>query len=103
MRGLDAWQQGAKPNLRTSIVIDPKDGRLPPMTPEAARRREAARAAAMKARPAPGEGYFWNGVWAQYPDSHRGLTNVLSAARAREKAGAAGSTRRSQQTVPAAQ
>lgn len=69
--GLDAWQQGAKPNLRTSIVIDPKDGRLPPMTPEAARRREAARAAAMKARPAPGEGYFWNGVWAQYPDSYK--------------------------------
>ena len=69
--GLDAWQQGAKPNLRTSIVIDPRDGKLPAMTPEAANRRETARTAAAAARPAPGDGYFWNGQWASYPDSYR--------------------------------
>ena len=41
-------QTGAKPNLRTSLVIDPPDGRIPPMTPEA-QKREAARAAAERA------------------------------------------------------
>jgi hypothetical protein len=27
--------------------------------------------AAARMRSAPGEGYFWNGVWARYPDSYR--------------------------------
>jgi hypothetical protein len=34
-------------NLRTSLVVDPPDGRVPPLTPEA-RQRAAARAAARK-------------------------------------------------------
>lgn len=46
--GATPVQTGAKPNLRTSQVIDPADGRLPPMTPEAAK-REAARAAEERA------------------------------------------------------
>ena len=29
------------PNTRTSLVIDPSDGRIPPLTPDAERRREA--------------------------------------------------------------
>ena len=33
--GLDAWQNGVRPNRRTSQVVDPADGRLPSMTPEA--------------------------------------------------------------------
>jgi hypothetical protein len=44
------WQAetyAKQPNLRTSIVFDPRDGRLPPLTPDAQRRaadrREAAR------------------------------------------------------------
>jgi hypothetical protein len=37
---------------RTSLITDPPDGRLPPMTPGALKRREAARAAVM--RPAAG-------------------------------------------------
>ena len=32
--GLDAWQNGVQPNGRTSQVVDPANGRLPPMTPE---------------------------------------------------------------------
>ena len=44
--GMDAWQAGAKPNLRTSLIVDPPDGRLPPLTPEAQKRRAAAAAAA---------------------------------------------------------
>ena len=52
--GMDAWQGGARPNLRTSLLVDPADGRLPPLTPEA-RQRQAARAAAARLRdPAAG-------------------------------------------------
>jgi hypothetical protein len=48
--GLRPWQDGGKPNLRTSLIVDPPDGRLPPMTPEA-RQRAAARRAATKPLP----------------------------------------------------
>lgn len=46
--GATPVQTGAKPNRRTSLVIDPADGRVPPLTPEA-QRREAGRIAAEKA------------------------------------------------------
>jgi hypothetical protein len=46
---MDAWQGGARPSLRTSLIVDPTDGRLPPLT-EAARQRQAERAAAAKKR-----------------------------------------------------
>ncbi len=49
--GMDAWQAGAKPNLRTSLIVDPPDGRMPPLTPEARQRRAAAAAAAKLADP----------------------------------------------------
>ena len=40
--GLDTWQQkGVRPNLRTSLIVDPTDGRLPPFTPEAQQRLSA--------------------------------------------------------------
>jgi hypothetical protein len=68
--GLDTWQQGVKPNLRTSIIVDPRDGRLPALTPEAAKKRDAERKAEASQRPAEGEGYFWNGQWFRYPDSY---------------------------------
>ena len=32
--GLDRWQNGARPSLRTSQIVDPPDGRFPPLTPE---------------------------------------------------------------------
>jgi hypothetical protein len=41
--GLAPWQNGIKPNPRTSLVVDPPDGRIPPLTPEAKARRETAR------------------------------------------------------------
>jgi len=46
---MDAWQGGARPSLRTSLIVDPADGRLPPLT-DAARQRNAERAAAAKRR-----------------------------------------------------
>jgi len=48
--GATPVQTGAKPNLRTSLVIDPPDGRIPPLLPEA-QKREAARAAAERGGP----------------------------------------------------
>jgi hypothetical protein len=48
--GMDAWQMsGVRPNLRTSLIVDPPDGRIPPLTPEA-QKRLAAEAAASRAR-----------------------------------------------------
>ncbi len=47
--GATPVQTGARPNLRTSLVIDPVDGRVPPLLPEALK-RDQARAAAERAR-----------------------------------------------------
>jgi hypothetical protein len=41
--GMDAWQSPVRPNLRTGLIIDPPDGRIPPMTPEGKQRAAAAR------------------------------------------------------------
>jgi hypothetical protein len=57
---MDAWQGGARPSLRTSLIVDPADGRLPPLTPEAQQRREMAAAAAKKRNPAAGILTFGN-------------------------------------------
>ena len=46
---LDRWQIGARPNRRTSLIVDPPDGRIPPLTPEA-KKRQAERAAARSGR-----------------------------------------------------
>ena len=42
--GMDAWQSPVRPNLRTALIVDPPDGRIPALTPEA-RQRQAAAAA----------------------------------------------------------
>ena len=36
-------QEGVAPNRRTSLVVDPPDGKIPTLTPEAAKARDAAR------------------------------------------------------------
>ena len=45
--GLDRSQSALAPNLRTSLIVDPRDGRMPPMTPEGLK-RTAERAEARK-------------------------------------------------------
>src|SRR2546425_2314693 len=42
--GMDAWQSPVRPNLRTSLVVDPADGRSTALPPEAHERRSRARA-----------------------------------------------------------
>ena len=50
--GLDRSQGAMALNLRTSLIVDPSDGRLPPLSEEG-QRRAAARAAARKSRGGP--------------------------------------------------
>src|SRR5439155_5772124 len=50
--GLDRSQGGLALNLRTSMIVDPPDGRLPPMTAEGQRRKDQ-RAEAAKRMGAP--------------------------------------------------
>ncbi|MBI2149199.1 MAG: hypothetical protein HYU27_01160, partial [Acidobacteria bacterium] len=44
------WDERGKPNRQASLVMDPPDGRIPPLTAEA-QKLAAGRAAARKARP----------------------------------------------------
>ena len=41
--GMDAWQSPVRPNLRTALIVDPADGKIPALTPEAQKRLAAAR------------------------------------------------------------
>jgi len=45
--GLSPWQNGVKPNPRTSLVVDPPDGRIPPLTPEAEAKAKARQGGAV--------------------------------------------------------
>jgi hypothetical protein len=67
--GATPVQTGAKPNLRTSLIIDPSDGRLPALTP-AAQEREAAQRAAQ--RPSGALAQTWRDdrgtVWCVFHD-----------------------------------
>src|SRR5882672_1353303 len=57
---MDAWQGGTRPNLRTSLIVDPENGRLPPVVLEAQQRRAAAAAANRERDPAVGIKTFGN-------------------------------------------
>ena len=39
--GMDNWQSPMRPNRRTALIVDPPDGRMPPMTVEGRARWEA--------------------------------------------------------------
>jgi len=51
---MDGWQSPVRPNRRTSLIVDPEDGRIPPLTPDAQKRQAAARAAAQARNPQVG-------------------------------------------------
>ena len=52
--GMDGWQSPVRPNRRTSLIVDPEDGKLPALTPEAQKRQADARAAARARNPQVG-------------------------------------------------
>ena len=49
--GMDTWQSPVRPNLRSALIVDPANGKLPPLSPEGAKRRAAAAAAAKITNP----------------------------------------------------
>jgi hypothetical protein len=55
------WTERGKPTRQASLIVDPEDGRLPPLTPEAEQRRREAR----NGRGLPGE---WRGEADSYED-----------------------------------
>ena len=55
------WQDRGKPNRRASLVVDPADGRVPPLTPEA-QKRAADRAEARRGR-GPADSYEDRSSW----------------------------------------
>lgn len=55
--GLSPWQNGIRPNHRTSLVVDPPDGRIPPLTPEAKARPKQRANFDYYVVPAAGENY----------------------------------------------
>ena len=83
--GLDRSQGGGALNLRTSLIVDPPDGRLPPLTAEG-QKRAAERAAARKrmggrhrrrAEPAAQRAVHHHGP-RRAADASRGLQQQLS-------------------------
>ncbi len=44
--GMDMWQSPVRPNLRSGLIVDPANGKLPPLSPEGRERRDAVAAAA---------------------------------------------------------
>jgi hypothetical protein len=59
--GLSPWQNGVKPNNRTSLVVDPPDGRIPPLTPGAKERLKGVRPDSYFSSETEA-GQAWNGV-----------------------------------------
>jgi len=58
--GMDAWQSPVRPNLRTGLITDPANGRIPPLTPEAQKRRADAAAQRRQRDPQTGVQIFGN-------------------------------------------
>ena len=49
--GMDTWQSPVRPNLRSALITNPANGKLPPLSPEGQKRRAEAQAAAKVADP----------------------------------------------------
>jgi hypothetical protein len=58
--GMDAWQSPVRPNLRTALIVDPADGRIPQLTPEARKRQADAAAMRRQRDPQTGVQIFGN-------------------------------------------
>jgi hypothetical protein len=51
------WLERGKPQYIASLIVDPPDGRMPPITPEAQARNQAAQAERKAARRGPADSY----------------------------------------------
>ena len=79
--GMKAWQSPSRPNRRTALIVDPPDGRIPPLTPEA-QKRQAAAAVARTADVSTYPGLYtrciigYNG-WPRTPANYQGETQIV--------------------------
>src|SRR5688572_8066360 len=51
------WLERGRPQRIASLIVDPPDGRMPPLTPEAQQRNQAAMAARKESRRGPADSY----------------------------------------------
>jgi len=58
--GMEAWQSPVRPNMRTALIVEPATGTVPPLTPEAQKRRADAAALAKTRDHQTGVGIFAN-------------------------------------------
>ena len=71
------WNERGKPTRQASLIIDPPDGRIPPLTPEAQKRRKEARGG--KGFPAEWAGHAdsWTDLNLYYRCITRGVTGSI--------------------------
>ena len=69
--GMDAWQSPVRPNLRTGLITDTPDGKIPALTPEAQKRRAEARRPAASERSPDRRPDLWQPVHALRPGRRR--------------------------------
>jgi hypothetical protein len=80
--GMKAWQSPSRPNRRTALIVDPPDGRIPALTPEAQKRQAATAAGARSADVASYPGLYtrciigYNG-WPRTPVNYQGETQFV--------------------------
>jgi hypothetical protein len=78
------WRDSGKALTRTSLIVDPPDGRIPPLTPEGQKRIEAERAERSKRGPADSPDTYedltlwtrcisrgWNGIGSWYSSNYQ--------------------------------
>jgi hypothetical protein len=58
--GMDTWQSPVRPNLRSALITNPANGKLPPLSPEGQKRRAEAQAAAKVNDPQTGVSLLQN-------------------------------------------
>jgi hypothetical protein len=71
------WTERGKPTRQASLIIDPPDGRLPPLTPEAQKRRKEARGGLGDPAEWAGKADSWEDLNLYYRCLTRGVTGSV--------------------------
>jgi hypothetical protein len=71
------WTERGKPTRQASMIIDPPDGRIPPLTPEAQRRRKEARGGLGDPAEWAGKADSWEDLNLYYRCITRGVTGSI--------------------------
>src|SRR5215469_9600466 len=71
------WTERGKPTRQASMILDPPDGRIPPLTPEAQRRRKEARGGLGDPAEWAGKADSWEDLNLYYRCITRGVTGSI--------------------------